>query len=75
VICIDNQIIGEYEMTNMYKKRAYAESVCQSQQRNEIHQSGMDFRKSNSHIAAFKVHGFYLVHESLFDEILKEHSK
>lgn len=76
IICINNEIIGEYEVTNLYKSRKYADGICQSKQRTEMESVKMEWKKnSNSTPTQYRVHGFYLVHESLFDEILKDYCK
>jgi hypothetical protein len=75
VICEDNRLIEPFEMVNIYKRRSYAESVCKSKQQYEEAESKMQYRINDRRVSQHKVHGFYLVHESLFDEILKKYSK
>ena len=75
VICEDNKIVEPYEMVNMYKRRDYAESVCKAKQEFDIAESKKQYRVNDRRVSQRKVHGFYLVNESLFDEILKKHSK
>lgn len=61
-----------FEFTNMYRRREYAMELAK----------GMIERENNNYLwekdktpRSVSTEGFYLVHESLFDELLKEHSK
>jgi len=68
LICTDNKIFGteQYETVNMYRRKAYAQSVCKGQQQmandavNELWHKGP--------VKKLTMHGFYLVHESYFDD-------
>jgi hypothetical protein len=74
-ICEKNRIFpNNYEMVSSYRQMANALSVCSHQQRDAIIEAKKDYNKSRD-IPLYKVEGFYLVHESLFDELLKKHSK
>jgi hypothetical protein len=73
-ICRDNQIFSEFEMVTCYKRLEYVSEVRNNQQRALITDS-VKMWNTGKPIATLKVEGFYLVHESLFDEILKEYIK
>jgi len=63
VVCQDGKVIADnISMTNIYKKKQDAESVCKNRQ-NRTHQMWQDKTKP---LPKFTVEAFYLVHESLF---------
>lgn len=74
VICENNEIFGNVLTARVYRDKEYALTVCTNLQHRAIEESTMEHNK-NKPIPISKVHGFYLVHESLFDDILKKHSK
>lgn len=74
VVCEDNQVFGKVSTAVFYRDDSYAVSICSQRQKKAIEDSTMAYN-TNKPIPVHKVHGFYLVHESLFDEILKEHGK
>jgi hypothetical protein len=62
-------------ITNIvYRDKSYALEVCNNKQRHAIDESRKEYNKGKP-IPQYRVHGFYLVHETLFDELLKEHSR
>jgi hypothetical protein len=71
----NNKVFPEqYEMANCYNREEYAKNICEQQQRifkDETHKMYHNGRP----VPALAMHGFYLVHESLFDEILRDHIK
>jgi hypothetical protein len=56
------------EFTNAYKNKEYAESNLESRT------THMMWENKNIPLPKRTVEGFYLVHESLFDEILKKYT-
>ena len=75
-ICENNQVInGIYEMVKAYRRKEYADSVRDGQERMAEDELSKYWAKNEKPIRIKKVEGFYLVHESLFDELLKDHSK
>lgn len=73
-VCKDNSVFSDYGFVNCYKSEAHAKEQATFQQRNAIDDSQKLWEKGKP-IPEFKAHGFYLVHESLFDELLKGSSK
>jgi len=73
-ICEENQIFADYKFINCYKDLDYVNSVCMANQRMLIEDANKLYNKGQK-IRVLKVEGFYLVHESLFQELLKKHSK
>jgi len=69
LICKDNKIFGDlnFTMVNMYRERRSAESVCKSQNELAISDALKMYNKGNK-VTENKVHAFYLVHESYFEE-------
>lgn len=68
--CTDNKVISDnVAMVYIYRRREDAETVVK--QRN----AHMMWEDKTKPIPIEKVEGFYLVHESLFEEILKKFSK
>ena len=74
MICEDKKIFGDVLTALCYQDQKHALSVCNHKQHKAIQDANMMYN-ANKPIPVHKVHGFYLVHESLFDEILKKHSK
>lgn len=71
--CHDNKVIEEcYEMTNAFRRREYAESIAKGQIERENNPLLWERDRPRRKIS---VEGFYLVHESLFEEILKKYTK
>lgn len=72
-ICYDNRVIAdEYEFTNAYKRKEYVDKIA------HVKQEDIKYPKlweKDKHKPKVSVEGFYLVHESLFDELLSKHSK
>jgi len=69
LICQDNKIFGDlnFAMVNMYRERKSADNVCKAQ--NELAKSeATKMYNKGSKVTVNKVHAFYLVHESYFDE-------
>jgi len=76
LICKDNSIFDgdKFEMVNMYRRAEYANKVCAGQQQLAIDNAKMEWNKGNP-VPILSMHGFYLVHESLYDEILAPYAK
>ena len=71
--CFDNRAIDEqYDITNVFTRREYAEKIAAGQRERENNPNMWDRHRR---IRKVTTEGFYLVHESLFDELLSEHSK
>ena len=69
LICQDNKIFGDlnFAMVNMYRERKSADNVCKAQ--NEIAKGeALKMYNKGNKVTVNKVHAFYLVHESYFDE-------
>jgi hypothetical protein len=75
IICTDNRVFGEQKVSNFFSERKNAEETCKSRQVRSDEEAKMAYWPKDKPVPKLTVHGFYLVHESLFDEILKEHSK
>ncbi|QEM03317.1 hypothetical protein DIU31_007190 [Mucilaginibacter rubeus] len=73
-IAKDNQIFEQFEMVNCYRRKEYVDSVCKSQQRLANDESSQMWNKGKP-IPVLKAHGYYLVHESLYEEIIKPFEK
>ena len=69
LICEGSKIFGEvnFQMVNMYRERKHAESVCKSQNQLAVGDAQKQYN-ANKKVVVKKVHAFYLVHESYFDE-------
>jgi hypothetical protein len=69
VICQDNKIFGDHNFTmvNMYRERKSADNVCKAQKEIAI-SDALKMYNAGKKVAQNKVHAFYLVHESYFDE-------
>jgi hypothetical protein len=65
-ICLDKKVIKpEHEMVPAFQHRTYADTLC-------IQQGGRYiWEDKNKPVPVKSVEGFYLVHESLYEEILK----
>ena len=71
-ICEDNKVFAqEFKVVNCYKEEGYCKNVCAGQQRIKMENVNMWWAGKET-IPQLTPHGFYLVHESLFDEILKK---
>lgn len=71
--CFDNKAIDEqYEMTNTFTRRDYAESIARGQRERE---KNPNMWEKGRRVRKVSTEGFYLVHESLFNELLEKHSK
>lgn len=67
-VCTDNRVISDNVlMTNVYQRKNDTEKIAKQR---DTHWMWEDETKP---IAREHVEGFYLVHESLYDELLKEH--
>lgn len=67
--CYDNRVIEDcYEMTNAFRRREYILRLLKANDMGEGHRYLWEKDKYKPKVT---VEGFYLVHESLFDEILK----
>lgn len=67
-VVADKKVIDDdVAMTRAYKKREYAEESVQSRQ---THHEWEDKTKP---VPVMKAEGFYLVHESLYEQIIKQH--
>lgn len=73
-VCKDNSVFSDYSVVNCFKNEPHAHEQEIVQQRDAMENATMLWNV-NQPIPVFKAHGFYLVHESLFDEILKDHSE
>ena len=62
----------EFEMTNVFRRREYALSIAKGQQERENTKYLWEKDKT---VRKVSTEGFYLVHESLFDELLKDHTR
>ncbi|MDF3077529.1 MAG: hypothetical protein K0S09_1418 [Sphingobacteriaceae bacterium] len=69
-VCRDNSIFSDTRFVNCFRSEAHAREQAIVQQRNALENSQMLWEKDKA-IPKFKAHGFYLVHESLIDELLK----
>jgi hypothetical protein len=56
-----------YDMIKMYRKKSTADQMCSINQQKAIDEVGKVYM-ANVPIPQFKVHGFYLVHESYFTD-------
>ena len=71
--CYDNKAMEEeYEMTNVFRRREYALSIAKGQRERE---NNKYLWEKDKPIRKVSTEGFYLVHESLFDELLREHAR
>ncbi|WP_285055162.1 hypothetical protein [Pedobacter ginsengisoli] len=69
-ICTDNRVIEpEHEFVPAFQYRKYAETIRVQQQPSGRY----EWEDKNKPIPKKTVEGFYLVHESLYEEILKAH--
>lgn len=67
-ICTDNIVIGpQFEFTPAFPRKAYADNLCVQQENHFI------WEDKSKPVPVKTVEGFYLVHESLYNEILKDH--
>ena len=73
-VCKDNSVFSDYTVVNCFKNAPHAHEQEIYHQRTAMEDSEKLWNK-NQPVPVYKAHGFYLVHESLFDEILKDHSK
>lgn len=62
----------EFEMTTIFRRREYAEVVAKSKRERESHKYLWEKDKRARKVTT---EGFYLVHESLFKEILEKFTK
>jgi len=69
LICTDNDVFGGniYEFVNMYRRKEYAEMICKQFQDRAISDSTQQSEKGKP-ISIYKLHGFFLVHESFFED-------
>lgn len=68
--CHDKRVIEDcYEMTNAFRRREYIEGIIKYNDMGEGHRY---LWERDTYKPKVSVEGFYLVHESLFEEILKE---
>jgi hypothetical protein len=74
IVCQDNQIFGRVTMNNFYQNEEECKQVAKYKLRQATEDAKYEWAK-NKPIPKFATHGFYLVHESLFDELLKNSSK
>ena len=71
--CFDNKAVDEqFDITNAFTRRDYAEKIATTQRERE---NNPYMWEKGRHIRKVSTEGFYLVHESLFDELLAKHSK
>ena len=71
IICQDKVILpSNVYFGNFSNYKDYADTICKQNQP-ESHKSWEDSEKT---LPVYEVHGFYLVHESLFDEVLRDHT-
>lgn len=71
-ICEDNKVFAQpYEAIHCFRREEYCKTVCVQQQMLKMDNSKMMWMH-DKRIPEMTPHGFYLVHESLFDEILKQ---
>ncbi|ADY51460.1 hypothetical protein Pedsa_0888 [Pseudopedobacter saltans DSM 12145] len=70
--CEDNRVINpSYQFTTAFQHREYAEKNLKDSTRSHLY----IWEDQNKPIPKRSVEGFYLVHESLFEEILKKYSR
>lgn len=70
-ICADSKVIRpDVLMTNAYQYRDQANGLIKNTDR-----AHFMWEDKTMPVPVRKVEGFYLVHESLYDEILKAHDK
>ena len=74
-ICNDNSVFSNYEVVNCYKKKQYVDNIHKQQQQSANAELKMWAHPKKEPAKRLTVHGFYLVHESLFDELLRDHCK
>ena len=69
VVIEDNHIfnISNYQSVDIYRKKEDAERICQLKQKKAIEDAGLMWN-ANKPIPQYKVHGFYLMHEALFNK-------
>lgn len=70
-VCKNNSVFSDYAFVNCFKDGEHAEEQAIYHQRKAIEDSQLLWERGKP-IPQFKAHGFYLVHESLFDEILEK---
>ena len=71
--CTNNRVIEEqYEMTNAFRRREYIEGILKANDMGENHRY---LWEKNTIKPKESVEGFYLVHESLFEEVLSQYVK
>ena len=65
----DNKVFSQwnFDMVNMYRTKDTANRMCQQAKQKAAHEAEMIYNK-NKPIPQHKVHAFYLVHESYFDD-------
>jgi hypothetical protein len=69
VVVCDNHIFNpsNFMSVDMYRTKEAADSACQRHQDKAAEDSKMLYN-ANKPIPKYKVHGFYLMHEILFDQ-------
>ena len=69
-LVVDGNIIfgqDNYQFINMYRSRSYAEQICKQKQKAAVAELQMHYAQ-NYPMPNYKVHAFFLVHESLFED-------
>jgi hypothetical protein len=74
-VCVNNHVFdSDYDMVNAYRTLDYAKTIAAQSQRNQMEKEKMEWNKNDKgKKLRFQAEGFYLVHESLFNEILKKY--
>jgi hypothetical protein len=69
VVIQDNHIfnVSNYQSVDIYRKKEDAERICQLKQKEAIEDAQLMWNV-NKPIPQYKVHGFYLMHEALFNK-------
>ncbi|MBD1364396.1 hypothetical protein IDJ77_11305 [Mucilaginibacter sp. ZT4R22] len=73
-VCCDNSVMSEYKCVNAFSTQEHALQQEALRNRQEMDNATKMWNQGKER-RVHKAQGFYLVHESLFDEILKAWAK
>ena len=73
-VCENKSVFGDYSTVNCFKDGDHAKEQEVFKQKKANEEANLEWQKGKP-APVFKTEGFYLVHESLYDELLKAHAK
>lgn len=70
IVCEDNKIFGNsnFQVIEIFRIKESAQNVCNRQQETAITKNKYMWAEQNNPIPQYSTHGFYLVHESFFED-------